>query len=423
MLVLHAADLHVGARPYQSDELAIVFRESFEALLETALEEHVDALLVAGDVFDRPRPGNEDIRLVVRGFKRLASRGVPVVLAHGEHDTPGRRGATLLQVIAEAVDKVYAPTPGEGGDIAPTILRLDEATIAVYPMYKVDQATRRKIARKLLPAYRARLEGVSRPRIFLAHLGLQEAIGCPTTDPEECPADTGLESLPPVEYAALGHIHDRIVWGEPPRDPGSWQGPRAAAYPGSLFPKDVGEARNRFPRGPLLVDFSSREPSIQPLSLGVADYALAEARVEQPGTVRVQLQKALAGVLGSLANAPLRVVFLRVAVGPRVPLAAVEREAQRLSRSYQVTVVTRYYRVPGEAPEATGLSKALEVLDPVDILVSEYKLSPRTAGLIVQLKDLLLEDPGNPAIIEVLDKLAESPDFRRIMESMVKSGR
>jgi len=85
MRLLHTADWHVGstlAGLDRSDETAKLLDELFVA----AQTEHVDAFLVAGDIFDNPMPGNTSQKLVFDFFARLSSAGIRAIVLAGNHD-------------------------------------------------------------------------------------------------------------------------------------------------------------------------------------------------------------------------------------------------------------------------------------------------------------------------------------------------
>jgi len=381
--LMHAADLHVGARPYRLEGLARVFFDSFDALVEEAARERVDALLIAGDLFDRPRPEHGVLLHVARQLRRLAW-GVKIVAAHGEHDTPGRRDVTVLEVLDGVVEGFYAPR-ARGSDaesLASTIVDLGGLRVAVYPLVKADYAARKRIAERVLSAYKRLLGGAPGRSVLLAHIGVQEAVGCPSPNPEECPFDAPLSLLPPVDYAALGHVHKRWLRLSP--DPGP-----PAAYPGSI-PKDLQEARDRFPRGPLLVDLSRGEPSVQELDLGVADYAVSRVTVEKPGRAREAVARALEEAVRGMAARRHRVVFLEAVLGPTVAVAEVERAAAAAAEALGVVAAVRPRRLPPSRPSvdaARGEVLAGEGFDPARIIAGRYRLSLATAEKILELKE------------------------------------
>ena len=418
MQILHAADLHVGARPYQLEGLQRIFLEAFDEIVALAVRERVSALLIAGDLFDRPRPGNDIVRRVARGLRRLSDKGIPVVAAHGEHDTPGRRESTVLQLLSDLIDGFHAPRPSKPGPegVAETILEVGGLTVAVYPLVKADPRTRKQVARRLLPLYSKLLESRPGRRVFLAHVGLAEVVGCPAPDPEDCPFDLGVADLPPVDYAALGHIHKRWVGG-------GGRVPRAA-YPGSVFPKDIVEARDRFPRGPLLVDLSGDEPTVQEAPLDIADYTALAVDVPGPRAVARVIGEALEEAARRLAGARHRVVFLEAYAPPEVPVARLEKEAARRGGELGLTVALRTVRVagvPGEGRAKTAsLAESLGVVDPAALISASYGVSKRTAQLILELKEALLESPHSPRVLEILDALYEQPDYQALIAKMLR---
>lgn len=80
LTLLHTSDLHLGSddRPEQA-------LQGFDAILDIARRSSVDALLIAGDLFDGGRVPEE---LVAYALAALAGLGCPVVVLPGNHDTP-----------------------------------------------------------------------------------------------------------------------------------------------------------------------------------------------------------------------------------------------------------------------------------------------------------------------------------------------
>ena len=102
MRFIHAADLHLDtAFVARSDEVRSRLREaSLEALrrlIDLAVSESVDAVILAGDLFDGDRISFQTERLLSTEMARLATSGIQVVYATGNHDpgTATGRGASL----------------------------------------------------------------------------------------------------------------------------------------------------------------------------------------------------------------------------------------------------------------------------------------------------------------------------------------
>ena len=75
--VLHTSDCHLGTSACRDEEAA------FERAIARARDERVDAVLIAGDLFDHVRVSDETLRWTAEQFGRLAC---PVVLIRGNHD-------------------------------------------------------------------------------------------------------------------------------------------------------------------------------------------------------------------------------------------------------------------------------------------------------------------------------------------------
>ncbi len=88
--ILHTSDWHLGKRlerfSRHEEQLAVL-----DEITEIAEREQVDAVLVAGDLFDTFNPPAESLELFYRSLKRLAKNGARAVVAiAGNHDMPER---------------------------------------------------------------------------------------------------------------------------------------------------------------------------------------------------------------------------------------------------------------------------------------------------------------------------------------------
>ena len=89
MKFLHTADWHVGRtirNRSRLDEHQAVFAE----IVDIAKQEHVDAVLVTGDIFHERRPPLEAEELVAETLAELARAQIPSVVIPGNHDDPAR---------------------------------------------------------------------------------------------------------------------------------------------------------------------------------------------------------------------------------------------------------------------------------------------------------------------------------------------
>lgn len=90
MKILHTSDWHLGKRlenfPRLEEQRAVL-----KEIYEIATRENVDAVLVAGDLFDTFNPPTEAIDLFYKSLKKLSNNGKrPVIAIAGNHDSPDR---------------------------------------------------------------------------------------------------------------------------------------------------------------------------------------------------------------------------------------------------------------------------------------------------------------------------------------------
>lgn len=123
MKLLHTSDWHLGQTLHQHEREAEHAR--FLAwLLDTLQAEQIDALLVAGDVFDNTNPSAASQAMLYR-FLAQAHQRVPhlnIVITAGNHDSPGRLQAPS-PLLAEFGAHVVG-TVGSAGDGSPDLTRL-----------------------------------------------------------------------------------------------------------------------------------------------------------------------------------------------------------------------------------------------------------------------------------------------------------
>ena len=89
MKLLHLADLHIGKRVYEYSML----EEQKSALLQAfkmAVEHQVDAVLIAGDVYDKSIPTIEGVKLFDTFLTALKQKNIPTFIISGNHDSAER---------------------------------------------------------------------------------------------------------------------------------------------------------------------------------------------------------------------------------------------------------------------------------------------------------------------------------------------
>lgn len=92
MKILHTSDLHIGKYIGTYD-----LKEDTEYVLnqvvDTAIKERVEAVLISGDIFDRPNPSEEAIKMYVSFLKALLDKNIKIIAISGNHDSGIRLSA------------------------------------------------------------------------------------------------------------------------------------------------------------------------------------------------------------------------------------------------------------------------------------------------------------------------------------------
>src|SRR5690348_12127245 len=127
MRLLHTSDWHLGRTLHGTDLLA-----EQEAVLgrlaEVVTAESVDAVLVAGDVYDRAVPSADATALLDRVLTRLRAAGAAVVLTPGNHDSARRLGfGSGLFAVSGVHVRAVTPALDE-----PVLLADAHGEVAVY---------------------------------------------------------------------------------------------------------------------------------------------------------------------------------------------------------------------------------------------------------------------------------------------------
>ena len=108
MKFFHLSDLHLGRRMYEFsliDDQKYILKE----ILRRTDEEHPDAVVIAGDIYDRAVPSAEAVELFDSFLTELAGRRIPVLAIAGNHDSPERIafGAGLMAPSGVHLSPVY----------------------------------------------------------------------------------------------------------------------------------------------------------------------------------------------------------------------------------------------------------------------------------------------------------------------------
>src|SRR4051812_26329316 len=111
MKFLHTSDWHIGrGLPGQSREAE--HAEALQQVLKHAVDNRVDTVLIAGDVFDTSAPSPESEALVYGFFRELHGAGIPASVIAGNHDHPRRWDAIAPLLGTAHINVLGRPSTG-----------------------------------------------------------------------------------------------------------------------------------------------------------------------------------------------------------------------------------------------------------------------------------------------------------------------
>jgi exonuclease SbcD len=243
MRFLHTSDWHLG-RQFHGASLLQEQAAALDRIVELAVEAEVDAVLIAGDIYDRAIPPAEAVLLFNDTLARLSRSGSAVVAIAGNHDSHVRVsiydpllsafGVTIRGDVRRAHEPVLV-TPKRGG-----------GAVAIYPLPYLEPAvdgpslttttariSHQEVTRLAVDGIRRDLLGRPQHRsVLVAHTFVMG--GEPSESERQLSIGNvdrvSVDSFAGFDYVALGHLH------------GSQQldGPRVA-YSGTPLPYSFSE--------------------------------------------------------------------------------------------------------------------------------------------------------------------------------------
>ena len=212
MKIIHLADLHIGKRV---NEFSMIDDQKYilNQILEIIDKEKPDAVIIAGDVYDKQVPSIEAVELLDSFISDISKRKTTTFIISGNHDSAERLafGSSLM-----AMGKIYI-SPVYNGKISKYTLKNDfgSANFYLLPFVKPNHVKRFFPDEKIesyTDAIRVVVDNLkldtSEINILIAH---QFVTGASRTESEEISVG-GLDNVDAsvfedFDYVALGHIH------------------------------------------------------------------------------------------------------------------------------------------------------------------------------------------------------------------------
>ena len=220
MKILHTSDLHIGKRVREEsllEDQAFVLRQ----LTDIARREQPDAIILAGDIYDKSQPSAEAISLFDSFLTGLAGLGKAVFIISGNHDS-AERIAFASRILENS--RVYL-SPVYDGNIRPVVLKDGQTEVAFYLLPFIKPPTVRHYAGEdaEISTFNDAMRHVirqldldrNRRNVLVTH---QYITGAERSESEDI-AVGGLDNIDAsvfsgFDYVALGHLHRPQYCGE-----------------------------------------------------------------------------------------------------------------------------------------------------------------------------------------------------------------
>lgn len=231
---LHAADIHldsplIGLASVEgrvAERIRTAPRAAFEVLVERAIEDELDFLVIAGDLYDGTWRDYKTGLFFAEQMGRLRQARIPIYVLHGNHDAESQ--ITKPLVLPDNVS-VFGTRKAE-------TFRIEELNVALH-----GQSFREKaVTDNLVPDYPAPVDGAFNIGV------LHTALGGMGDHANYAPCSVPELVAKGYDYWALGHVHQGQVLNERPH----------VVFPGNLQGRHV---RETGPKGACLVTVEEGE--------------------------------------------------------------------------------------------------------------------------------------------------------------------
>ncbi len=224
MKFIHAADIHLdsplsGLAAYKdapADLLRTVTRDAFTRLVDEAIEEAVDFIVIAGDLYDGSWKDYNTGHFFCREMGRLNKVGIPVYLLFGNHDADSEMTKRLT----------LPPNVHQFESRKANTFLIDELKVALHGRSYKDAATFENLA----VTYPDPVAGWLNIGVLHTALGSSNSIHV-----NYAPCSIAELNAKGYQYWALGHVHEHAILQESP-----W-----VVFPGNLQGRHIRETGER----------------------------------------------------------------------------------------------------------------------------------------------------------------------------------
>ena len=407
MRILHFSDLHIGVENYGRIDPATGlstrlgdFLSSLDEVVEFALNEQVDLVLLAGDAYKGRDPSQTHQREFARRLHTLSSAGVPVFLLVGNHDLPNASSrANAVEIFptlqvpnvhigdnlqtynistpAGPLQVVAVPWPRRGG-----ILTREESRGLTI------EEVRQRIEEVMTTGIQARVDALDPdiPAILSGHVTINGS-----TVGTERSMMLGNDHVllvsavhrPELEYVALGHIHKhQVLRREPPM----------VVYSGSLQRVDFSEEGDD--KGFCVIDLDTESPQGQRL----VDFRFQPVQARPFVTIDVQVPPGesdpTAAVLRAISRRDIADAVVRVRVRAPAAVSTPLREGEireALQPAHYIAAVSLELDGPRRTRLDRDSADDLQPMQALRLYLESREAEPQRRDKIIRYAEELIQ--------------------------------
>ena len=212
MKLIHLSDLHLGKRVNEFSMLEDQ-KDILNKIIAVIEEEQPDAVLIAGDVYDKSVPSAEAVELFDEFLVQLANTKTQVFIISGNHDSAERLAFANRLIDASGIHLA----PVYRGEVAPFSFKDEYGTVDLYMLPFVKPANVRRFFQEeeirsyedaLKAAIRAMQVNEKNRSILITHQFVTDALVSDSEDLSVGGTDqVSAEVFEAFDYVALGHLH------------------------------------------------------------------------------------------------------------------------------------------------------------------------------------------------------------------------
>ena len=370
MLFSHISDTHLGLVQYGSNEIEQDVYDVFNQAIDKSIEDNVDFVIFAGDIFHMPNPNGTAIVQMGNALKRLKENNIESFFILGEHDISRIRTTPIPYIYHNLGFSKYI---GNGNPIEYKGIML----AGLDKIRKTEMSQYEKVFSNLDKS----VEKFSGHKILVLHQGVTEF--------NKFAGELQSTDLPKnFTYYAMGHLHDKNV-----KQFNHLKGP--IAYPGSIE-LTTSEGIKDIKKGFFEVDISGNE--------AIPKWVELDTRPQFSFKVEYkELTKAIDEITEKISSLTKKPVIEVKIQGEDIEIDHIQAQIARLSSS----TIRCFWKI-----ETKQISDSSVFLDrPNEIEDEILKLS---------IKALDSEQDANFAINELLPKLS-TDQTEQVLEMIIEN--